>query len=74
MRGPRRRPSCGPGGTLELVLGFADAFGPAAALTQESALEVGVEGEPPTQLPIPFAAPRALQAGATRLVALAELR
>jgi hypothetical protein len=62
-----------PGGTIELALGFADAFGPAAALTQASALEVAVGGEPPTQLPIPFAAPRALQAGATRLVAFAEL-
>ena len=62
-----------PGATVELVLGFAEAFGPAAALTQASALGVAVGDEPPVALPIPFAAPRALEAGATRLVAFAEL-
>ncbi len=62
-----------PGGTVELALGFADAFGPAGQLTQAAALEVAVDDGPPTQLPIPFAAPRALQAGATRLVAFAGI-
>jgi len=56
-----------------LELRFGAAFGPAAALTQESALAVAVTGDPPTLLPIPFAAPRALQAGNARLVAFAEL-
>ena len=62
-----------PGAATTLELGFAAAFGPAAALTQASALAVEVTGEPPTLLPVPFAAPRALQAGGARLVAFAEL-
>jgi len=62
-----------PGAAATLELGFAAAFGPAAALTQASALAVEVAGEPPTLLPVPFAAPRALQAGGARLVAFAEL-
>ena len=63
----------GSRGTVELALGFAEAFGPAGQLTQAAALEVAVGDGPPTQLPIPFAAPRALQAGATRLVAFAGI-
>ena len=63
----------GPGDSATLELGFAAAFGPAAGVTQVSALHVEVTGEPPTLLPVPFAAPRALQAGGARLVAFAEL-
>src|SRR5688500_5816558 len=50
-----------PGASATLELGFADAFGPAAALTHGSAIAVAVAGEPPTLLPLPFAAPQALQ-------------
>ena len=63
-----------PGDSATLELGFAAAFGPAAGVTQASALHVGVTGELPTLLPVPFAAPRALQAAGARLVAFAELR
>ena len=62
-----------PGASATLELGFADAFGPAAALTQASAIAVAVGEEPPTLLPLPFAAPQALRAGDARLVAFAEL-
>jgi hypothetical protein len=62
-----------PGAAATLELGFTAALGPAAAVTQASAIAVEVSGEPPTLLPVPFAAPRALQAGGARLVAFAEL-
>ena len=62
-----------PGLSTTLEIGFAAAFGPAAALTQASAIAISVADEPPTLLPLPFAAPQALQAGDARLVAFAEL-
>jgi len=62
-----------PGGSTTLELGFAGAFGPAAALTQASAIAVTVADGPPGLLPIPFTAPQALRAGDARLVAFAEI-
>jgi len=62
-----------PGGSTTLELGFTDALGPAAALTQASAIAVGAGDGPPALLPIPFTAPQALRAAAARLVAFAEL-
>jgi hypothetical protein len=61
------------GDAATLSLGFGAAFGPAARLDQASALIVTVAGAPPTELPLPFAAPRAIQTGDARLVAFAEL-
>jgi len=61
------------GDTATLSLGFGAAFGPAARLDRASALTVAVAGAPPAELPLPFAAPRAIQTGGARLVAFAEL-
>jgi hypothetical protein len=66
------RAELAPGAAATLDLRFAAAFGPAARLDQASALTVTVGGAPPTELPLPFAAPRAIQAGDARLVAFAE--
>ena len=62
-----------PGGSTTLELGFAAALGPAAELTQASAIAVRAGDGPPALLPVPFTAPQALRAGDARLVAFAEI-
>ena len=47
-----------PGASVTLELGFADAFGPAAELTQGSAIAVTAGDGPPALLPLPFTARR----------------